>query len=250
MIRKNRIISFLIIIGLILITPNCYAKIEIKPSPEANANRVMVNSNISNSYEQCQKMKDKGGNLYGTNVKPHLATNKDWGAVSYLSNSMYGTNTKGQNTGVIKNINGVDYYSTNGNASGVMNWGSNPYKTKLYTQTSAILQSYMDLSESDRLTKNAYVTALAEAADNNSKYVEIINLATYSYFSYTTAGMGFSETENFSFSNRKNRRNDPSTPISGRSGLFGYQFGGDSDGCVFHGEGLGYVTFRPVIWNQ
>lgn len=82
-------------------------------------------------------MINAGESLYGSgsNVKPHLVTNKDYGAVSYLSNSIYGTNTAGKNSGVEIQINGVKYRSTTGNASGIMNWGSNAYGNNMYSGT-------------------------------------------------------------------------------------------------------------------
>ena len=178
MIRKIRIISLFIIISIIVIMPKSYAKIEIKPSPEANANKVMVWTTVSNSYLVCQQMKDKGENLYGTSVKPHLSTNKDWGAVSYLSNSSYGTSSAGQNTGVEITMNGVKYYSTNGNSSGVMNWGCNPYK-QLYSQTPGIMEAYMNLSDTTTSSAYEYVVELEKAVKNNSSNVEKLKANDY-----------------------------------------------------------------------
>ena len=53
----------------------------------------MLLGSIQNLHNQIiRKTKTNNGEtLSGSTVVPHLATNKDWGAVSYLSNSVYGT---------------------------------------------------------------------------------------------------------------------------------------------------------------
>ena len=247
MIKRIKIISLFVIASIIVIMPKSYAKIEIKPAPETNANKVMVWTTVSNSYLVCQQMKNKGENLYGTSVKPHLSTNKDWGAVSYLSNSMYGTNTRGQNTGVEITMNGVKYYSTNGNSSGVMNWGSNPYKD-LYSQTAGIGKSYMDLADTSTSLAYSYVTEIEKAARNNSEYVEIFKANDFS----GTKGMAMYEV-NYSFSSH-NSGTDKDNPISVRKGLFksivAYHIYAMGEGTtVARGTTYNKVTFRPVIWN-
>lgn len=174
---KISVISMLVLLSIILVMPKSYGAIALEPTVIKDGNEVnpvIVNTTISNSYSICQQMTRSGESLYGSTVKPHLATNKDWGAVSYLSNSAYGTNREGKNTGVTTTISGVNYYSTTGNASGVMNWGGNPNKT-LYTQTAGIIKAYIDLSEANRTTNNSYVTNLSTAADNNTSYVEVID---------------------------------------------------------------------------
>lgn len=246
MIRKIRIISLFIIISIIVIMPKSYAKIEIKPSPEANANKVMVWTTVSNSYLVCQQMKDKGENLYGTSVKPHLSTNKDWGAVSYLSNSSYGTSSAGQNTGVEITMNGVKYYSTNGNSSGVMNWGCNPYKS-IVSQTSALIPAYMDLTDTATSTAHDNVKALESDARKNSEYVEVINYNT------SPKGSAIKESTIFSFGGGA-YDNQVNTPISMREGLFQFAIGRYRGGTAIefttNGGEFNKVTFRPVIWNQ
>lgn len=247
--RKLIIISILILISIILVIPKSYGAIALEPTIMENGkekNPVIVHTTISNSYSLCQQMTKNGESLYGTTVKPHLATNKDWGAVSYLSNSAYGTNREGKNTGVTTTINGVDYYSTTGNASGVMNWGSNPNKT-LYTQTAGIIKAYMDLSEADRLALNSYVTALATAADSNSPYVEILKTQVGS-FSGPTIGMALSETSQYSFLVTKIVYPQPQSPSVLRKGLFEYNVGCGSP-LYPDGTSKSNNTFRPVVWN-
>ena len=248
--NKKIVFSLLVILGIIGIIPKSYGAISIRPSTTADASRVSVNSSITNSYMVCQQMKNNGESLYGTQLKPHMATNTDWGAVSYFSNSVYGTNTGGQNTGIIKNINGVNYYSTNGNETGVMNWGCNPYAT-LYTQTAGIIKAYMDLEDTTTSKAHDNVVALENGARSNLEYVDVIRTEGY-WFSAgeMTLGMALMET-NYSFISGRNSHIDYNNPISIRGGLFGFIIGmnGRNGYPKSSGESLSNVTFRPVVYN-
>ena len=234
--RKIVILSLLIAISIIAMIPNSYGALNSKPTTKTDGSNVLVKSTVSNSYLLCQQMKNNGESLYGATVKPHLATNKDWGAVSYLSNSIYGTNTAGQNTGVEVTINGVTYYSTTGNASGVMNWGINKYKT-LYTQTAGLIDNYT--------SGNNNVTELYNNRD--TEYVEYINPTTASL----TIGMAMQETSGKfgSFTTATSS----AYPCSIRGGLFaggfGYNYGAGYQIAPASGSVYNNVTFRPVVWN-
>ena len=219
--RKIKFIIFIIIGLLICIVTQSYAAIAIKPATVTNGSNVLVNVSISNSYELCQQMLNAGESLYGTTVKPHLATNKDWGAVSYLSNSAYGTNTQGQNVGIQITIDGVNYYSTNGNATGVMNWGANPNKT-LYSQTSGIIQAYLDLEDKEGGSTTAPENVVALVNNSSTDFVDVFN-GTYN--TTTTKGMAMLETSENGFSTWKSKSIDFKYPISIRNGLFGFCVG-------------------------
>lgn len=237
--KKIGIISLLTIISIIAIIPKSYGALTSKPTTKTDGSNVLVNSTVSNSYLLCQQMKNNGESLYGTTVKPHLATNKDWGAVSYLSNSIYGTNTQGGNTGLEVTINGVTYYSTTGNASGVMNWGSSPYKV-LGTQTAG-LSSYYTSSENNNKT---------ELYNNReTEYVEYINPTTASL----TVGMAMQETSG-KFGKRFTCGNNNTNSGTLRVGMFGGDCGGtytNVNGILLYADGAAsnYITFRPVVWN-
>lgn len=235
--KKIGIISLLTLVSIIAIIPKSYGALSSKPSANANANSVLVNTNVSNSYLLCQQMTRSGESLYGATVKPHLATNKDWGAVSYLSNSIYGTNTQGQNTGVEVTINGVTYYSTTGNASGVMNWGKNKYKT-LYTHTAGLISNYS--------SGNDNVTELYN--NRETEYVDFINPNTASL----TKGMAIQETSG-KLGGTFYTNTSTSNPSAVREGLFGGGFGA-SYGYISYvsritGAAYSDTTFRPVVWN-
>lgn len=252
--RKIKFIIFIIIGTLMCIVPQSQAAIAIKPATVTNGSNVLVNTSISNSYELCQQMTDAGESLYGTTVRPHLATNKDWGAVSYLSLSAYGTNSAVQddnNNGIPITINGVNYYSTNGNATGVMNWGSNPNKTTLYTQTSGIIQAYIDLTDKTNDSTVDYDNLRALDVNNATDFVEVFS---GSYNNTTTKGMAMYETSSLHNSWKYNGTN-VDYPVSIRNGLFGFSVSGSSTINIYSvnactsGAGRGSVTFRPVIWN-
>lgn len=249
--KKKIIVSLIIFVIMLAIMPKTFAAVESKPSPAANANNVLVRTNVSNSYLLCQRMTQTGESLQGATVLPHLATNKDWGAVSYLSNSIYGTNTAGGNSGKEITINGVKYYSTTGNATGVMNWGINPY-TALYTQTASLIQKYITDQESSSPTSTAstYVTEIYN--NRTSRYVEVID--TGDFTARNTLGMALAETSAFSSASGYNNKlytykaTNVNYPLSARSGLFGFSIGhpdvAASGSDSFNG------TFRPVIWNR
>lgn len=237
---KRKVLFSLICLMIILtIGQVSYAAVEIVPSKNGAGTDAIVNTTISNSYLMCQGMKDFGGSLYGTTVSPHLATNKDWGAVSYLSNSIYGTNTTGKANGIEVTIDGVKYYSTTTNITGVMNWGSNPNATR-YTQTAGLLSNY----DPDTSTASSYVTEIY--ANKDTSFVELIGSE------YSQLGMALSETQSLYGGNYWVNNSGNNVPISIRKGLFGfgvansfsYALGFDTSGAPSSS-----ITFRPVIWN-
>ena len=250
--KKKVILISIMVLFMAILTQKSYAAIEIKPSATASASGVFTNSSVSNSYLLCQKMTEKGESLYGSTVVPHLSTNKDWGAVSYLANSIYGTNSEGKNTGVkLENINGVAYYSTTKNVTGVMNWGANCYNTNLYTQTASLMKQYKDEVKNGTSASTARnnVTELEKAALTDSRFVEVIN--TGSLTTTSTTGMALAETSGYSWGNWHGIGSSSDYPMFIRQGLFVFVVGvGNSGGGTTSGAGSGYATFRPVIWNK
>ncbi len=233
--KRKTIISIIMFILLIGISNISFGAIEIKPGTTP-----ITLTTVSNSYLKCRELTTTvGESLYGAStLQPHLATNSDWGAVSYLSNSAYGTNTAGQNKGTEITINSVKYYSTNGNVTGVMNWGVNPNATR-YTQTAGLISTY----DSSTSTASANVTELYN--NRETRFVDFINPGTATL----TKGMAMQETSGqysggtFSTSTQNNY------PGSIRSGLISGIFGYGSYG-VASGVAANNVTFRPVIWNK
>lgn len=236
---KNKIVfSLAIMLGIILINHSCYAAVEIVPSKTGNGKDAIVNTTVSNSYLLCQGMTGTGESLQGATVKPHLATNKDWGAVSYLSNSIYGTNTTGGNTGVNVSINGVNYYSTTTNITGVMNWGSNPNVTR-YTQTAGLINSY------DPDTSSVSSNFIELYNNRDSKYVDYINPKDSS----STTGIPLEKPMVTGAWLESNNNFPGSMRVGLRQAWFGSTHAGITYSFSPNGSANGNVTFRPVVWN-
>ena len=237
---KRKIYLGIIIMAMLITISNYnYAAIEIVQSKDKGTDSI-INTNISNSYLLCQGMTNQGESLEGTSLKPHLATNKDWGAVTYLANSMYGTNTAGKNTGVEIMIDGVKYYSTTGNETGVMNWGSNPNVTR-FTQTAGIINTY----ENNTSTAKDNVVEIFKNKDT----IFVEKIKTEAFTSQNTLGMAMGETRGM-YSSWAGAAQDSNYPISIRNGLFGFIVGSVNFGNVgASGAPHSQVTFRPVIWN-
>ena len=244
--KRKLLISSIILIAMIVIGQASYAAVEIVPSKDGKGTDAIVSTTVSNSFLLCRGMKDTGGSLKGTTVDPHLATNKDWGAVSYLSNSIYGTNTAGQNNGVEVTIDGVKYYSTTTNITGVMNWGANPNVTR-YTQTSGLIKAYVDNNSTSTVNEN-----VVELYNNkDSRHVDIIN--TTSFTANNTLGMALAETQKIYSGIWNVSGTMEYAPVSIRQGIFGFGAGSNLVAYTYYcGTGAAYsdTTFRPVIWNN
>lgn len=161
-IVKSAIKILILCIGFMMMsTIKSYGAVSI-----TKGTSVFTERSISDFYDMSKEMKDAGQGLEGTSVDVHMATNKEWATVSYFSNSNYGTATQGKNTGLDVTVDGVTYKSTNGNATGVMDWG------KMCTFTSGILDNYADIADtSDQYTNGKSIIENA----TNSKYVDLIN---------------------------------------------------------------------------
>lgn len=233
--KKKIFLINIAIIVIILLGRTSYAAVSIVPGTD-----VMVNISSTDAYLSCRNMKNTGESLYGTTVEPHLTTNADWGAVSYLSNSAYGTNTAGGNTGIIVNIDDVDYYSTNGNITGVMNWGANPNDSYLYTKTAYVGKAFLNSG-----VGNSYLKELINEANNNSRFVDVFD-------NPNVKGTAMAETLQVCVTTRGySNVTTPERSTGSREGLFGYTFGqlGNHYGMASP-AGHGDLTFRPVIWNK
>lgn len=150
--RKIKILSITILLIIafgIINTVN--GAIAIKEA----GNTVLTGKTISEFFDMALQMKDAGQALEGTSLDPHMATNKEWAAVSYLSNSNYGTAGEGKNTGMTVTINGNSHYSTTDNITGVMDWG------RARTFTAGLL------SESNTKVTNDTIKANGKSLLNN-----------------------------------------------------------------------------------
>lgn len=165
--KKLRISILFVICMTLIIAPKVNAKtsIEIK----ANGN-IYTNKTVSEFFDESMAMKNTGESLEGSNVNVHMATNLDWAIVSYFSNSAYGTNGEGKNTGTAITIDGkTGHYSTNGNITGVMDWGMNR------TYTAGLRTDYQDIT--DETIKGNISSLVANV--NNNRYVDIFPIANW-----------------------------------------------------------------------
>lgn len=226
--KVSKIIKILMIgiIFIILSNIKSYGAVAI-----TKGTSVFTNRTISDFYDMCKEMKNAGQGLEGTSVDVHMATNKEWATVSYFSNSNYGTATQGQNTGTSITIDGTTYYSTNGNATGIMDWG------KTQTYTSGVVSNYADVDTTSTLYDNGK-SIIQNATDNT--HVDLMN---------TVSKSSIAANSWYSSSNRVGGNIE--FPYSSRKGLFGILVGYDNIGHGRSGYGIASsdITFRPVILN-
>lgn len=230
-------ITFVFVSLLLSYNASYAAVIESKDS----TGQVVTGGTISDFYVMAEGLKGTGQGLEGTSVDVKMANNYEWAAVSYFSNSAYGTGGTGGNTGT-PNINtGVaKHKSTNGNVTGVMDWGNN------YTYTAGIIDSYATktLTTAGNLTVNPATNSIVNVAGTN-------RVDKFSYVRYSDdiaqtgwygAWNGIGENEKF--------------PYSERVGLFGFSggFTGSSGGIYTNdrakGAAFADVTFRAVFYAQ
>lgn len=210
-----RRIKILIIIMLLVIALGMINTVNGAVAIKESGTNVLTNQTISNFYDMSLQMKNVGQGLEGTqdNVEPHLVTNTEWAIVSYFSNSNYGTSGEGVKS---ITINGNAHNSTNGNATGVMDWGRNA------TMTAGYIEEHLSKDEYKENGKSL----LAEGA----KYVENISI---------------SEFRNEKYANRTG--NQWYSPYIHRYGLF--EMATDAHNDCDLGKPSAKVTFRPTIWN-
>lgn len=220
-------VSFLwIIVITLMIIPQAYAKTSIEIKPNGN---VYTNKTISEFLDESIAMKNNGECLEGSNVDVHMATNLDWAIVSYFSNSAYGTNGEGKHTGTAITIDGKsDHYSTNGNITGVMDWG----KTQSYT--AGIIANYSDIT--DETIKNNGKSLISNA--NNNRYVDKFDNTFWAVVKKYAATKWYSSGETY-------LGNSVIRPYTVRNNLF--QVTGGSHRDYENGKGNSSITFRPVI---
>lgn len=202
---------------------------------------VLTEKTISEFFDMAQQMTQSGQALEGTSLDPHMATNKEWAAVSYLSNSNYGTAGEGQNTGITVTINGNSHYSTTDNITGVIDWG------RTHSFTAGIL-SDADTKITDQTVRANGQSLITNIADDSK--VDKFDMEDNSSIAVTgwfNTGLGLDgatmKGTNYDY------------PYSGRKGLFHFQGGRynkNNPGSFYfveisNGAALSRYTFRPVL---
>ena len=224
-IKKIKFILTIMLISIVSAFSRVYAKTSIAIKPNSP---VYTNRTISDFYEECMKMKDPGESLEGANVDVHMATNKDWAVVVYFANSAYGVSGAGENVGITTTINGKSYKSTNGNATGVMNFGATT------TYTAGVSNIYTEVLDSSEVYQNG--KKIIENAEDDI-HVDV-------FAAKTNMQQAFTKWEYSTFVG-----SDVDAPFCSRTGWFGYYAGmggGSAPRC--DGRATNY-TFRPAIWN-
>ncbi len=203
-----RRIKILIIIMLLVIALGMINTVNGAVAIKEAGSQKIVEQTLSNFYDMSLQMKNVGQGLEGTqdNVEPHLVTNTEWAVVSYFSNSNYGTSGEGLKS---LTINGNAHNSTNGNATGIMDWG------RTWTATAG----YVSNGNEDVDPRRKYGESLFA---ENVKYVDIMSSII---------------SEKYAIKNGKFN----SDIYICRVGLFkAYSCDGNAGWST---------TFRPTIWN-
>lgn len=232
---KKIVIAIIFVLVSLLLSYNASyaAVIESKDS----TGQVVTGGTISDFYVMAEGLKGTGQGLEGTSVDVKMANNYEWAAVSYFSNSAYGTGG-GTNSG----ISVSNHYSTNGNITGVMDWG----KTKTYT--AGIISDYASktLTTAGNLTLEPTTNAILNAAGTGNRVDKFPKLNHNEDIAFT----GW-------YGNWKHCSDNANRPYSLRAGFFGFA-GGIEYGLYDNGyagprtSGDKYpdTTFRAVFYAQ
>jgi hypothetical protein len=237
----------IIMLGIMSVKSNAASQIEIVPTAKG-----MREVTVSTSFVTCRNLDSLNSTLGTTALDPHLVTNADFGAVSYLANSIYGVGADGHKAdqeqgkcGALITIDGVKYYSTTPNITGVMDWGANPNSTT-YTQTASLLSTATADTITNEDVEKTNVASLLSY--KGTKYVDSLTSKE------STKGMAMGETSGWDAGGWNTFGSSNDYPVCIRNGLFGFNVdNGFGNGyyyiCGTAGDDFDNVTFRPVIWN-
>lgn len=217
-IKVNLLLIVLCTAFSITLSGQSYAAIEIKAGTTRQGN---VTAN--NAFQYCLDMRHQTSTLGDNSLDPHMSTARDWGATAYLGLSSYGTVRNA--TGDTTSINEKNYYTTTGNASGVINLGS--YNGDWATFVAAYKTG---------TSSNDYCSKLYE--ETNSRYVDVLG-STYN--SSENVGKAYGETAGW-----YNAKVEYGPQIGLRKASI---LGFEGWGSAGNGSGAAGVTYRPAIWN-
>ena len=212
--KNKRIIKILIFVVAIICLNihNSYAAVEIKDTTS-----VLTNKTISEFYDMAKEMKNPGQGLEGTNVNVKMANNYEWATVSYFANSSYGYANESDvtaNKGKSINTSVTSHYSTNGNLTGIMDWGADPRNSKMYTYTAGIIENWKDNTGNIQITKETVLSngaSIINDAGTSSvdKFRKSINAIDFSIAKTNWTGIAWNYAAN-----------NVDYPFSVRDGLF------------------------------
>ena len=207
--KNKRIVKILIFASIMIAFSICnsYAAVQI-----TNTTSVLTGKTISEFYDMTKEMKNPGQGLEGTNVDVKMSNNYEWATVSYFAHSSYGYGNEASvtaNKGVSVTSNGVSHYSTNGNLTGIMDWG------KTYTFTAGIIANWKDNNGNIRITNETVLS-------NGRSIINFAETSDIDKFNVSTNGTDFSIAKiNWSGVSWNRADGQIDFPFSIRQGLFG-----------------------------
>ena len=141
---------------------------------------------VNQAFNNCRDLGLSTSSLGANSLDPHLSTARDWGAVTYLGLSIYGdidTDEGSSDDMVI--IDNVTYRTTNGNLSGVLNFGNrvNIAAASKKARQPNIVSAHAYAGTSTNNTSQLY-------KEENQKYVDIVPAIPDNE---NSKGMGISE---------------------------------------------------------
>ena len=225
--RLNKFIKLFLIIILCLRIQSIVLVNKSNATAESNRTTSGSPKTVNGAFEQCYEMRNPTSSLGNNKLDPHLATPRDMGIAIFLGLSSYGTVKNA--TGDTVTINSVNYTTTTGNATGVMDFGKNVTHTA----------SYLEGSTSSDKRSNLYTSSY-------SRYVDVISGTNDAN---NNIGMAYGETSGW-YSSPRDFVNS-SNPVGIRAGVLGYYYhiGNAYGPNVGDGGSYGDVTYRPVLWN-
>lgn len=233
---------------------------------------------VNNIFAVCRNLTETGNSLENTsNLNSHMMKNTEWGAVAYLSRSVYGKNgevwnnpyynntinyspitglcgneTNGKDNATTNMSNTVKYNetgggnaSTTGNVYGIydMAGGAWEYVAGYLSEITA-LTNYTTLASADSKYKDVYA---GTSSDRNTNYNA--NTGKYGDAVYETSSSGSSNTGSWGSSHSSFPNS--SSPVFGRggravnggnAGVFAFSYG--------TGDAFTYFSFRPVVLSS
>lgn len=232
---------------------------------------------VNNIFTVCRNLTETGNSLENTSLDSHMMKNTEWGAVAYLSRSVYGINSEVWNnpyynnttnyspiTGLCGNeTNGKDKVTTNmsntvkyneiggenasttGNVYGIydMAGGAWEYVAGYLSEITA-LTNYTTLASADPKYKDVYAGTSSDRTTNYNA-----NTGKYGDAVYETSSSGVSDTG--SWDSSYSYFPSSSYPVFERGGHAGD--GSYAGVFAFHnytGDAITSSSFRPVVLSS
>lgn len=231
--KKIKILLFILLVLMLILTTKTFAAIEIKPGTAPH-----TSITIDNAYNNCYNMRSPTSTLGNNTLDPHLALNKDWAAVAYLGLSAYGAINSA--TGPTTTISENSYYTTNGNASGVLNFGTNSSNANIrFTYVAAYAPGARAVASSNILRSKVQTKYVDSLPTSSGDYASVAN----------TKAMALGEIRGWKSSKNNGTYSTAGHVTSVRENALGYTYTIDGSAFCPIGDAFSTTTYRPAIWN-